>query len=203
MARRLYLTLHKMRTYTRNHIIFSAISQLSQVQLGELNLTKDTPMKRFLIPNLLTALLFSACATATPLDSPTPVPATDTSAPVTATAVETETTVPTAEAILPTDTSVPENTSPVSFTNQVLPIFETYCTRCHGGERIREGLNMTTYDGLMAGSDNGAVVVVGNANESLFIDLIVQGEMPERGEAPSSEEIQILIDWVNQGALNN
>lgn len=160
-------------------------------------------MNKFLIPIFLTVLLISACAPATPPATPTPVPATETLVPATATALPTETTIPTPEALLPTDTAIVENTTPVSYANQVFPILNTYCVECHGGVRIREGLNMTTYDGLMAGSDNGTVVTVGNANESLFIDLIEQGEMPERGSAPNSEEIQILIDWVNQGALNN
>jgi cytochrome c5 len=161
-------------------------------------------MKKILIPILLTVLILSACATATPQATPTPVRATETFIPATATAVETETTVPTSEAVLPTHTAIVENTSAsVSFANQVFPILNTYCVECHGGQRTREGLNLTTYDGLIAGSDNGAVIIAGNGNESLFIDLIVQGEMPSRGAAPSSEEIQILIDWVNQGALNN
>jgi hypothetical protein len=43
----------------------------------------------------------------------------------------------------------------------------------------------------------------GNANQSLFIKLIEQGKMPKDGNSLSSEELQILIDWVNQGALNN
>lgn len=162
-------------------------------------------MKKFLIPIVLTVLILSACATETPPPSPTTVPATDTSVPATATnALATETTVPTVEAILPTDTAVVDNpTAPISFVNQVAPIINLYCVECHGGVRIREGLNLTTYDGLMAGSDNGAVVIPGNANDSLFVDLIEQGEMPDRGPAPSAAELQILIDWINQGALNN
>ena len=161
-------------------------------------------MKKNLFAILWTALILSACATQTPLPTPQPVSATETSAPPTPTAVATETTVPTLEAILPTETLVVENISaPVSFANQVFPILQTYCVECHGGQRTREGLNMTSYDNLLAGSDNGTVLIPGNANESLFIDLIEQGEMPNRGLAPSSEEVQILIDWVNQGALNN
>jgi hypothetical protein len=33
--------------------------------------------------------------------------------------------------------------------------------------------------------------------------LIIAGEMPNRGEMVTPEELQILMDWVNQGALNN
>lgn len=161
-------------------------------------------MKKFLIPIFCTAIILSACATETPPPTLTVAPATDTSAPATATAVSTETTVPTLEAVLPTETLAPQNTAGnVSFANQVLPIFQTYCVECHGGARTREGLRMTSYDELIAGSFNGSVLVAGNANESLFIQLIQQGEMPNRGPSLSAEELQVLIDWVNQGAVNN
>ena len=163
-------------------------------------------MKKILVPTLLIAIILSACATATetPLPTVEVVSPTDTSAPLEATATATETTVPTLEAVLPTETSIPQNTSSnVSFANQVLPVLQTYCVECHGGIRTREGLNMTSYDALMAGSFNGAVVIPGSANDSLTVQLIAAGEMPERGPAVSSAELQLIIDWINQGAQNN
>ena len=62
---------------------------------------------------------------------------------------------------------------------------------------------MTTYELLLAGSNNGIVIISGNANESLLVQLIEAGEMPNRGPDVTSEELQIIIDWINQGALNN
>jgi mono/diheme cytochrome c family protein len=158
---------------------------------------------------LLISLLITACgANETPLPtvevaSPTPtlIQPTQTSLPTeTAIPVATNTAEPTA-----TEAVVVQNPagSNISFANQVLPIFQAYCIECHGGQRTREGLDMTTYNALIAGSNNGTVLIPGNANDSLFIELIEQGEMPSRGAAPSSAELQILIDWVNQGALNN
>lgn len=160
-------------------------------------------MKKFLI---LTSLFLSACATATeaPLPTVEPVIVTSTVEPPTETPLPTDTLVPTLGPIPLTQASPTGNVaSSVSFTNQVLPIFQTYCVECHGGVRTREGLNMTNYDNLMAGSFNGTVIVPGNANDSLVVQLIAAGEMPERGTAPSSAELQIIIDWINQGAINN
>lgn len=62
---------------------------------------------------------------------------------------------------------------------------------------------MLTYDDLMAGSFNGPVVASGNADESLLVKLIVEGEMPNRGDKVTDAELQIIKDWINQGALNN
>lgn len=160
-------------------------------------------MKKILI---VTSLLLSACATATeaPLPTVEPVIVTSTFEVPTETPLPTATLAPTLEAIPPTQAAPTESAaSGVSFTNQVLPIFQTYCVECHGGRLTRQGLTMTTYNDLMAGSFDGAVVFPGNANDSLVVQLIAAGEMPERGPAPSSAELQIIIDWINQGALNN
>lgn len=156
-------------------------------------------MKKLLIPILLMLLMVSACATATPQATPTAVPATATSVPPTQTPLPTDTSVPTVEATQSSEIV----TGNVSFTNQVLPVLQTYCVECHGGVRTREGLNLTSYDGLMFGSFNGVVLIPSNANESLLVQLIQQGEMPPRGAAPSNEELQVIIDWINQGAINN
>jgi uncharacterized membrane protein len=91
----------------------------------------------------------------------------------------------------------------VSYTSQVAPIFEAKCIKCHGVESKKEGLDMLTYDNIMAGSRNGSVITPGNAADSLLVQLIVEGEMPNRGTKVTPEELQLIIDWVDQGALNN
>ncbi|NOH02292.1 MAG: hypothetical protein HND47_10220 [Chloroflexi bacterium] len=155
----------------------------------------------------LLILVLTACgtrsipATETPQTPPEPATATETVSP------------PTATLPAPTDTSVPiteeatatkeVSAATVSFANDVYPILEERCIKCHGVETRKEGLDMLTYDNLLAGSRNGPVLVPGNAVESLLVQLIVEGEMPNRGPLLTAEQIQIIADWVNQGALNN
>jgi uncharacterized membrane protein len=91
----------------------------------------------------------------------------------------------------------------VSFANDVMPIFNNTCIKCHGVEEIKAGLDMRTYDTLMAGSFKGPDVVAGNADKSLLIQLILDGKMPKRGTKLTPEQIQIITNWVNAGALNN
>jgi cyanophycinase-like exopeptidase len=71
------------------------------------------------------------------------------------------------------------------------------------GSFTSENLNMETYDSLMAGSQNGAVIVAGNAKESLLARKILKGEMPKRGPKLTPAQVQIIIDWINAGAPNN
>jgi mono/diheme cytochrome c family protein len=158
---------------------------------------------RLLITTILMTLFISACATATPPATPEPVPATETSLP------PTETQIPSTETSAPaTDTPAaatepPVATGDVSFTNDVLPILLTSCGQCHGVREVKEGLDLTTHAGIMAGSFNGAVITPGNANDSYLVQQIIDGEMPKRGPKLTAEQIQIITDWVNQGALNN
>lgn len=94
-------------------------------------------------------------------------------------------------------------TAPVSFANDILPIFESRCIKCHGGEQTKEGLDMKTYESLMAGSQNGPVITPGSADDSYLAQQILEGKMPKRGPKLPPDEIQLVIDWINQGAQNN
>ena len=91
----------------------------------------------------------------------------------------------------------------VSFANDVMPILSNNCTKCHGVDQVKAGLDMTTYAGLMSGSMNGPVIVAGNAGNSLLIDLVTKGKMPKRGTKLTPAQIQIITNWINTGALNN
>ena len=97
----------------------------------------------------------------------------------------------------------------VSFARDIVPILERSCYQCHGGEdengvqTVELELNMTTYEGLMAGSVDGTVVEPGKPDESYIIDMVVNGDMPEEGDPLTPEEIEIIRKWIAAGALNN
>jgi hypothetical protein len=91
----------------------------------------------------------------------------------------------------------------VSFASDVLPVLENRCVQCHGGERTEEGLVLTTYADLMAGSWNGPVIVPGSADDSYLVQQIVDGDMPKRGPRLLPAEIRLISEWVNFGAPDN
>jgi hypothetical protein len=70
-------------------------------------------------------------------------------------------------------------------------------------ERVKEGLDLQTYENVMTGSRNGSVVEPGNAAGSYLVELITNGKMPNRGEPVTPAELKLIQDWINQGALNN
>ena len=134
----------------------------------------------------------------------TPLPgATEPSAPDMA--VVTETPKPEAAStgtVAPTG-SVSTSGEAVSFENDVLPILNSRCLQCHGGDDNKGGLSLASYAALMAGSEDGPVVVPGDAENSRLTQVVVDGSMPKRGPDLFPEQIQILIDWVNAGAPDN
>lgn len=161
--------------------------------------------QRLAATTILLTLFLSACATAaTPQATPEPATATEsvptlteTSAPVT------DTSVPATEApTIATEPPAADN-GDVSFTNDVLPIFQVSCASCHGGREIKEGLDLTTYEGTLAGSFNGTVITPGNADDSYLVHQLIEGEMPKRGPRLADDQIQMIVDWINQGAINN
>lgn len=91
----------------------------------------------------------------------------------------------------------------ISYANDVRPILENRCGSCHMGEFVSEGLDMNTYELLLAGSQNGPVIIAGEANDSLLVQKITAGKMPKRGPKLTPTQIQIITDWINAGALNN
>ena len=94
-------------------------------------------------------------------------------------------------------------TGGVSFAADVLPIFEDNCTRCHGDSRQSGELRLDSYAMLMAGGEDGAVVVPGNADGSLLIELVTSGEMPRNAAPLRAEQIATIREWIEAGALDN
>jgi uncharacterized membrane protein len=91
----------------------------------------------------------------------------------------------------------------ISFQNEIQPILERRCVKCHGGDFPSEGLSMESYKSLMAGSQNGPVIIAGHSNNSLLFEKVESGEMPKRGSDLTVEEINLIKQWINEGASNN
>ncbi len=96
---------------------------------------------------------------------------------------------------------------------EVAQLFDDKCTRCHrpGGEGFRDsGLDLTSYDALLAGGTRsvGTIVVPGEPCASVVFQKI--GEAPPfgarmpRNDDPLSAADQVLVhDWIAEGALDN
>jgi mono/diheme cytochrome c family protein len=104
-------------------------------------------------------------------------------------------------AVQPTESTV--QTGPVSYSRQVAPILESRCAECHGAATKEAGLDLSTYEAVMKGSEYGTVVEAGDAAASLLIEMVTAGEMPQDADPLPAEEIAVLSAWIAAGATNN
>ena len=96
-----------------------------------------------------------------------------------------------------------DGASQVSFSGDVHPILQSRCLTCHGEDKIEAELVMFSYADLMTGSENGAVIVPGDIENSLLAQLIIDKKMPKKGPKLNSVQTQTILDWIAQGAQNN
>ncbi len=101
----------------------------------------------------------------------------------------------------------PAPNSPAFYTQRVEPIFAANCNRCHAGEHHRGGLNIDTRASLLRGGHDGAVIIPGNAAQSLLIQLI-RHEGPADDPMPmpphskiSDADIATVTQWIQAGAV--
>ena len=101
---------------------------------------------------------------------------------------------------------VPEEPK-VSFKDDINPILAETCAvaNCHDGIG-GGGLDLREYDTFKAGGNRGAAFVAGNGDDSLVVKYIkgeMQPQMPIGGVPLNAEQIQLFVDWINEGAENN
>jgi DNA repair exonuclease SbcCD ATPase subunit len=91
----------------------------------------------------------------------------------------------------------------VNFNDHVLPIFRNACNNCHNPDKMKAGLDLTTFQGTMTGGESGASVKPGNAAGSLIYKLsthAAEPTMPPKGKL-SDAELKTLNDWIAGFAL--
>lgn len=82
------------------------------------------------------------------------------------------------------------------------------CVKCHAGSFPPADLDLETYASLMAGSASGPVVLAGDPDNSLMVckieGMMSCGQrMPLSGTPWTPGQVQMLRDWILQGAADN
>lgn len=89
------------------------------------------------------------------------------------------------------------------FKDRVRPVLLERCFKCHGGESVESGLDMTDRDKLLKGGDSGAVVVPHKSAASLLCKLIAHEKkpfMPHEADKLSEAAINDIAAWIDLGA---
>ncbi len=93
----------------------------------------------------------------------------------------------------------------IDYNTQVKPIFNKKCITCHGGVKQKAGFSLLFREEALGNTESGKPAIIpGKPDESELIRRISiedpEERMPYKHEALSKEEIEILTQWIKQGA---
>lgn len=89
------------------------------------------------------------------------------------------------------------------FKTDVRTVLTETCVKCHGGEKVFSGFDLTTREGLLAGGASGVSVIAGSAKQSRLIDYLAhrkQPFMPAEQPRLSDDTISKIAKWIDLGA---
>jgi cytochrome c5 len=99
------------------------------------------------------------------------------------------------EKLFPKDNSTNCDTSSVSFSKDVLPIFQNSCNSCHSGNQPLNGMDLSSHDGAVKVANTGRLLGAINHQSGY-------SAMPKEGKL-SNCNINKITAWINKGKPNN
>jgi mono/diheme cytochrome c family protein len=95
----------------------------------------------------------------------------------------------------------------IQFNEDIRPIFEANCFKCHGPEKQKSGFRLDDRAAALAGGEHGVAIFAGQSPSSPLIQfvagLVEDMQMPppkNGGRSLTQEEIALLRAWIDQGA---
>jgi len=90
-----------------------------------------------------------------------------------------------------------------TFANDIAPIVEARCQKCHIDES-KGKFSLMDLASTLAGGKSGAVVVPGNATDSRMYKLVAgldpEKKMPPKGDPLTADQIATIKNWIDAGA---
>ena len=103
--------------------------------------------------------------------------------------------------VLPTSQASAAPPRAAIYETDILPLLVARCGRCHAGGKKKGQLDLGSLAGIRRGSESGAVVVPGQPDKSLLVEVLTEGTMPPDGKnPPSKSEITRITEWIRSGA---
>lgn len=72
----------------------------------------------------------------------------------------------------------------LTYANDIRPVLEQSCLRCHGTDRPKAGLRLDSLEGVLKGSKDGKVVIPGQSQKSPLIIAVARLD-PEKAMPPT------------------
>jgi hypothetical protein len=96
--------------------------------------------------------------------------------------------------------------SKVDFAKDIQPILQQNCFKCHGPEKQKGKMRLDSREAALKGGKAGPAFVVNDAAKSEMVRRLTLPKtdddfMPSEGEPLSKAQIDLIKDWINQGAV--
>ncbi len=117
----------------------------------------------------------------------------------------------TAQSTMADDAQIPIVAAPLDYSRDIRPILSSNCFRCHGPDEAKResGLRLDSFEGATSKLGDGHAIVPGDPDASHMMNRILSSDaeikMPpiETGKTLSAREIELLKQWIQQGATYN
>jgi len=90
------------------------------------------------------------------------------------------------------------------FETRIRPVLAENCYKCHGEKKQKAGLRLDNIGHILSGSDDGPVLVPGDAEKSLIYTAVTYKdpdyEMPPDDKKLPDEQIEDIRKWIEMGA---
>src|SRR5262245_2973872 len=95
----------------------------------------------------------------------------------------------------------PEPSEAIAY-DQVRPVFRKHCVTCHNQDRARGDLNLSSLEGIKAGSSSGPAVVSTKPEDSpiyLSAAHLEDPKMPPNSPKIPQRELELIRRWIEGG----
>ena len=101
-----------------------------------------------------------------------------------------------------------ESAEPISYYQEIRPIFQQHCFGCHQGAKQDGQYVMTQFSSLLAGGESGLTAIVPGQPENSYLMEMIQvvdgnAEMPLDAAPLDESNIERIRQWIEAGAVDD
>lgn len=103
----------------------------------------------------------------------------------------------------------PSTKTGVTYANDIKPIFDATCIKCHGEQKPKGKLRLDSLQGVLNGSKDGKVIEPGNSAKSMLVQNVAHlGDEDDFMPPPKNklglkqltpQQIGLIRAWIDQG----
>lgn len=93
----------------------------------------------------------------------------------------------------------------VTYDEHILPLFKNQCLKCHGSDKPKADVDLSTYSATMKGGSSGLIIVGGDPDSSVLYKVVTHAAeptMPPKNKM-ADKELDLIKKWIAGGVLEN